>query len=132
MTLIDGTDRGSDVALPTLIILAGSGAALLTTLAARIIMARALTPAELGLILLGVALVSGVGGAASLGLGAAAGRRAADLRAKGRTSEAHISGEAPSSSVPRAVAPLRQRCSSPRRPWLFSRRRGVSAGSSGS
>ena len=92
MTLVDGTDRGSDVALPTLIILAGSGAALLATLAARIIMARALTPAELGLILLGVALVSGVGGAASLGLAAAAGRRVADLRAKGRTAEAHISG----------------------------------------
>jgi O-antigen/teichoic acid export membrane protein len=44
------------------------------------------------LILLGVALVSGMGGAASLGLGTAAGRRVADLRASGRTSEAHTSG----------------------------------------
>jgi O-antigen/teichoic acid export membrane protein len=92
MTPTAGPGRGSDVALPTLVILAGSGAALLTTLAARIIMARALTPAELGFVLLGVALVSGVGGAASLGLGSAAGRRVADLCAAGRTAEAHASG----------------------------------------
>jgi O-antigen/teichoic acid export membrane protein len=92
MAPIDGADRDSGVALPTLVILSGSGAALLTTLAARIVMARALTPAELGLILLGVALVSGMGGAASLGLATAAGRRVADLRASGRTVEAHASG----------------------------------------
>jgi O-antigen/teichoic acid export membrane protein len=92
MELPSAADRGDAVTLPTLAILAGSGAALLTTLAARIVMARALTPAELGLVLLGVAVVSGVGGAASLGLASAAGRRVAELRAAGRTAQARGSG----------------------------------------
>jgi len=85
-------DRGDAVTLPTLAILTGSGAALLTTLAARIIMARALTPAEMGFVLLGVAVVSGVGGVASLGLSSAAGRRVADLLASGRAAQARASG----------------------------------------
>jgi O-antigen/teichoic acid export membrane protein len=84
--------RGDTVTVPALAILAGSFAALLTTLAARIIMARALTPAELGFILLGVALVSGVGGVASLGLASATGRRVAELLAGGRTAQARASG----------------------------------------
>jgi O-antigen/teichoic acid export membrane protein len=85
-------DRGDAVTLPTLAILAGSGVALLTTLGARIVMARALTPAELGFVLLGVAVVSGVGGVASLGLSPATGRRVADLVALGKTAEARACG----------------------------------------
>jgi O-antigen/teichoic acid export membrane protein len=92
MSQASAPGRGTDVALPTLAILAGSAAALLATLAARILMARALTPAELGYVLLAVALVSGVGGAASLGLASASGRRVADLLATGRTAEARTTG----------------------------------------
>jgi len=92
MENLTAADRTDAVTLPTLAILAGSGAALLTTLAARIIMARALTPEELGIVLLGVALVSGVGGAASLGLASATGRRVAELQAAGRTAQARASG----------------------------------------
>lgn len=80
------------VTLPALAIVGGSGAALLATLAARAVMARALAPAELGFVLLGVAVVSGVGGVASLGLAAAAGRRVAELRAAGRIGHAQASG----------------------------------------
>lgn len=73
----------STVAAPALAVLAGSVSALAGTLAVRIIMARALTPAELGVVLLGIAVVSGVGGVAGLGLATAAAERVARLRAGG-------------------------------------------------
>lgn len=73
----------STVAAPALAVLAGSVSALAGTLAVRVIMARALTPAELGVVLLGIAVVSAVGGVAGLGLATAAAERIARLRAGG-------------------------------------------------
>lgn len=74
----------STVTLPALTVLAGSASALVGTMAVRIIMARALTPAELGIVLLGIALVSAAGGVAGLGLATAAAERVARLRAAGQ------------------------------------------------
>lgn len=79
----------STVAAPALAVLAGSVSALVGTLAVRIIMARALTPAELGVVLLGIAVVSAVGGVAGLGLATAAAERIARLRAGGDEEAAH-------------------------------------------
>ena len=73
----------STVAAPALAVLAGSVSALFGTLAVRIIMARALTPTELGVVLLGIAVVSALGGVAGLGLATAAAERIARLRAGG-------------------------------------------------
>ncbi|HPC81872.1 MAG TPA: oligosaccharide flippase family protein [Thermoanaerobaculaceae bacterium] len=73
----------STVAAPAMAVLAGSVSALAGTLAVRILMARALAPAELGLVLLGIAVVSALGGVAGLGLATAAAERVARLRAGG-------------------------------------------------
>lgn len=75
----------STVTLPALTVLAGSAGALVGTMAVRIIMARALTPAELGIVLLGIAVISAAGGIAGLGLATAAAERVARLRAAGDT-----------------------------------------------
>lgn len=73
----------STITVPALAVLAGSVSALAGTLAVRVVMARALTPAELGTVLLGIAVVSGAGGVAGLGLATAAAERIARLRVAG-------------------------------------------------
>lgn len=78
----------STVAAPALAVLTGSVWALAGTLAVRVIMARALTPAELGVVLLGIAVVSALGGVAGLGLATAAAERIARLRVGGDESGA--------------------------------------------
>jgi len=73
----------------TLAVVAGSVAALLGSLVARVVMARALAPAELGVLLTAVAMASALGGVLSLGLNPATARRIAGLRATGTADEAH-------------------------------------------
>ncbi|HEX4951789.1 MAG TPA: lipopolysaccharide biosynthesis protein [Thermoanaerobaculia bacterium] len=63
--------------------LAGGAAALLGTLGVRVLFARVLEPAEVGLLLLAVALVSATGGLAGLGVSLASTRRIAEQRAEG-------------------------------------------------
>jgi O-antigen/teichoic acid export membrane protein len=65
------------IARPTLVILAGSCAAVLASFAVRWAMARGLSVAGFGQVTLALALVSAAGGAATLGLPAAAARRVA-------------------------------------------------------
>jgi O-antigen/teichoic acid export membrane protein len=72
---------GSDLIRPTAAVLGGSACALAAALALRVVVARTFPPAELGLLLAAVALVSWTGGAASLGLNAAIARHAAERRA---------------------------------------------------
>lgn len=76
------------IARPTITVLAGSGTALAGTLAVRIILARALTPAEVGALILTIALATALGAVASLGLAAAAGRHIAELLSLGRRDDA--------------------------------------------
>ena len=71
------------VLLPSLSVLLGSLGALLGSLVVRSLMARALSPADLGSLVLATALTSAAGGIASLGICPAAGRRIAALRALG-------------------------------------------------
>lgn len=79
----DATRHHHAITLPTLAILAGSVTALAGTLALRVLIARALSPAELGVLFLAVAIVSSTGGVASLGLNPAAAQRLALLSARG-------------------------------------------------
>ena len=69
-------------------VLAGSGAALASGLLVRIIMARTLPADDLGAFVLGIAVVSIVGGISSIGLRPATARRVAEHLAAGRTPEA--------------------------------------------
>lgn len=71
-----------DLTRPTLAILAGSLAALFGTLALRILLARALTPAELGVLFTAIAMVSWAGGVGSLGLCGAITHRVAGFLAR--------------------------------------------------
>ncbi len=87
----DGARGSQDLVGSTLAVVAGSVAALVGTLLARVIMARALAPAELGMLLLAVALASALGGIASLGLNPATAHRVAALRAAGAEEEAQAS-----------------------------------------
>ena len=64
-------------------ILGGSLAALAASLAIRVVIARTLSPAELGALLLGISIVSFAGVSASLGLRAAGARRVSALLAGG-------------------------------------------------
>jgi O-antigen/teichoic acid export membrane protein len=82
--------RTHDLTRPTLAVLASSTVALVSTLALRVMLARALTPGELGVLFAGIALVSWMGGIASLGLNAAVARRAATLLAEGDRDGAHV------------------------------------------
>lgn len=77
------------LARSTAAVTAGSAVALLGSLVARVIMARSLDPGELGILLLAVAVASGLGGLASLGINPAVARRIAHLRARGDTGAAH-------------------------------------------
>ena len=74
---------GSDLLRPTAAVLGGSLAALAATLALRVVVARTFAPADLGLLLAAIALVSWAGGVASLGLNPAVARHAAEQRAAG-------------------------------------------------
>jgi len=82
--------RSHDLTRPTLAVLASSMVALVSTLALRVMLARALTPEELGVLFAGIALVSWTGGISSLGLNAAVARRAAALLAEGDRDGARV------------------------------------------
>jgi O-antigen/teichoic acid export membrane protein len=71
------------VVRPSLAIFGGLVGALLGSVVARVLMARALSPDELGLLFFALAAASALGGAASLGISSAGGRRIAELRAAG-------------------------------------------------
>ena len=58
------------ILVSTVSVLAGGGAALLGSLVLRIVMARALDPGALGLVLLGIAIVTPIGSMAGLGTNA--------------------------------------------------------------
>ncbi len=75
-----GSDR---LATSALAVLGGSSVALLASLAVRVVAARVLGPSDLGLLLLGIAVVTAAGGAASLGLNSATARRGTELIAAG-------------------------------------------------
>jgi polysaccharide biosynthesis protein PslH len=75
--------RGPRELTATLTILGGSGAAMAGSFVARVLMARALDPAALGLLLLAIALASPLAGTLSLGLGQAAALVIAQRRARG-------------------------------------------------
>jgi hypothetical protein len=92
------------IARPTLVILAGSCAAVLASFAVRWAMARGLSLAGFGLVTLGIALVSAAGGAATLGLTSAAARRVAFQLALGRPGAAR--GAARTALATAAVAGL--------------------------
>ncbi|MBI4914775.1 MAG: oligosaccharide flippase family protein [Acidobacteria bacterium] len=80
------TDRATGfdrLATSALAVLGGSSVALLASLAVRVIAARVLGPSDLGLLLLGIAVVTAAGGAASLGLNSATARRGTELIAVG-------------------------------------------------
>ncbi|HMB55262.1 MAG TPA: hypothetical protein VKU40_18230, partial [Thermoanaerobaculia bacterium] len=64
-------------------ILTGSLVALASSLAIRVVLARSLTPADLGALLLGISIVSFAGVSASLGLRTAGARRIAARLAAG-------------------------------------------------
>lgn len=71
------------VVRPSLAIFGGLVGSLLGSVVARAFMARALEPADLGALFFALAWASALGGSASLGLSAAAGRRIAELRSRG-------------------------------------------------
>jgi len=78
----------SRLARSTVAVLAGSAAALVSSLAVRVVMARTLDAGALGAVFLGISVVSFAGGVSSLGLRWAAGRRIAALLASSRKAEA--------------------------------------------
>ncbi len=82
----------------TAAVLAGSVAALAGSLGVRILMARVLDPDRLGVLSFAIAVVSSLGGVASLGLYAAATRRIAELR--------ELEGEGPARVAARTAAVL--------------------------
>lgn len=71
------------ILVSTLSVLAGSGVALAGSLVVRVLMARALEPDALGLVLLAIAVVTPVGAIAGLGTNGALAQRLAELRARG-------------------------------------------------
>ncbi|HQP88485.1 MAG TPA: hypothetical protein PLL76_19725, partial [Thermoanaerobaculia bacterium] len=83
------------ILVSTLSVLAGSGVALAGSLVVRVLMARALEPDALGLVLLGIAVVTPVGAIAGLGTNGAMAQRLAELRARGEEAAARrIGGKA--------------------------------------
>ncbi len=80
----------------TAAVLAGSVAALAGSLGVRILMARVLDPDRLGVVTFAIAVVSSLGGVASLGLYAAATRRIAELL--------ELEGEEPARAAARTAA----------------------------
>lgn len=71
------------ILVSTVSVLAGGLFALLASLLLRVVMARALEPAGLGLVLLAVAVVTPLGSIAGLGTNAALAQRVAERRARG-------------------------------------------------
>lgn len=71
------------ILVSTVSVLAGGGAALLGSLVVRVLMARALEPGGLGLVLLAIAIVTPVGAVAGLGTNPAVAQRVAEGRARG-------------------------------------------------
>ncbi|MBP7675188.1 MAG: polysaccharide biosynthesis C-terminal domain-containing protein [Thermoanaerobaculia bacterium] len=80
------------ILVSTLSVLAGSGVALAGSLVVRILMARALEPDALGLVLLAIAVVTPVGAIAGLGTNGALAQRLAELRARGEEAPARRIG----------------------------------------
>lgn len=76
------------ILVSTVSVLAGGGAALLASLVLRVVMARALEPGALGLVLLGIAIVTPIGSMAGLGTNAALAQRVAELGARGEEEKA--------------------------------------------
>lgn len=83
--------RPAAVATPTLIVLAGSAVALAGTLLVRAVMARALEPAGLGLLIIAIALATAIGGVANIGINPATALRVADGLRRGDDSAARRS-----------------------------------------
>ncbi len=75
---MNGPGEGRGLVTGTAAVLAGSVAALVASLGARILMARFLDPGRLGVLSFGIAVVSSLGGIASLGLYSASTRRVAE------------------------------------------------------
>lgn len=71
------------ILVSTVSVLAGGGAALLGSLVLRVLMARALEPGALGLVLLAIAIVTPVGSIAGLGTNPALAQRVSERRARG-------------------------------------------------
>ena len=71
------------ILVSTVSVLAGGGAALAASLGLRVLMARALPPEALGLVLLAIAVVTPIGSIAALGTNAALAQRVAERRARG-------------------------------------------------
>ncbi len=71
------------ILVSTISVLAGGGAALAGSLVLRVLMARALEPSALGLVLLAIAVVTPVGSIAGLGTNAAVAQGVAERRARG-------------------------------------------------
>ena|GEM_PF-1219981 len=71
------------ILVSTVSVLAGGGAALVGSLVLRVLMARALEPSALGLVLLAIAIVTPVGSIAGLGTNPAVAQGVAERRARG-------------------------------------------------
>lgn len=71
------------ILVSTVLVLAGGGAALVGSLVVRVVMARALEPSALGLVLLAIAIVTPVGSIAGLGTNPALAQGVAERRARG-------------------------------------------------
>ncbi len=71
------------ILVSTMSVLAGGGAALVGSLVLRVLMARALEPSALGLVLLAIAIVTPLGSIAGLGTNAAVAQGVAERRARG-------------------------------------------------
>lgn len=80
------------ILVSTVSVLAGGGVALVASLLLRVVMARALEPGALGLVLLAIALVTPVGSIAALGTNAALAQRVAESRAHGDEDAARATG----------------------------------------
>ncbi len=74
---------GARIAIPALSVLGGGLAALLSSLLVRVLMARTLSPNDVGVLLFAIAVVSAAGGIASLGTNAGLAHRVAERRARG-------------------------------------------------
>ena len=71
------------ILVTTVSVLAGGGAALVASFVLRVLMARALEPSALGLVLLAIAIVTPVGSIAGLGMNSAMAQRVAERCARG-------------------------------------------------
>jgi O-antigen/teichoic acid export membrane protein len=84
----------SGIARGALAVAAGSAAAAAAAFAGRLVMARALSPADLGVLTLAIAIVSSLGGIAALGSNASAAQSVASWRARGDPARARDAARA--------------------------------------